>query len=125
MQRYGSGFDKIVDAYVGYDEELQPKAYSNGDWFVLTLKDVTFKKDSVFDNSEVVNIEKEINLKGNQKIVYQAIKKNPNMNRPQISSLTGLKITSVQRAIRDLIEKGLIEFVGNSKKTGGYIIIKN
>jgi len=45
MERSGSGFDKIIDDYSSLTPERQPKAFSNEDWFTLTLPDMQFTKE--------------------------------------------------------------------------------
>jgi len=116
MQRYGSGFDKIVEAYEPFGKEYQPKVYSNDSWFTITLMDVTFKKEV-----EII-VPTPVELKGNQKIVYDIIANIPGLNRPQIANKTGLTISEIKNAIEELNNKGLIMRNSKSKKTGGYII---
>jgi ATP-dependent DNA helicase RecG len=50
MERSGSGFDKIVDDYSPLAPDRQPKAFSNEDWFTLTLPDMQFAKEPVKPN---------------------------------------------------------------------------
>ena len=50
MDRRGSGFKKILGDYEfqeGYREELKPKFYSNNGAFVLTLKNMNYKKEKM------------------------------------------------------------------------------
>jgi predicted HTH transcriptional regulator len=54
MERSGSGFDKIIDDYSSLTSERQPKAFSNEDWFTLTLPDMQFTKEPSKPNLSVV-----------------------------------------------------------------------
>lgn len=117
MQRYGSGFDKIVEAYEPFGEEYQPKVFSNDSWFTITLMDVTFKK--TVDATTGISL----HLKGNQKNVYETIKLNPGLRTPDIAQITNLSLGSAERAIKELRKKEFIVFNGDSPKTGGYFIV--
>ena len=44
MQRYGSGFEKILEEYKPYEKEFQPKITSEQSWFTITLMDVAYTK---------------------------------------------------------------------------------
>ena len=54
-----------------------------------------------------------------QQTVLDAIKTHPGLNVPGISDETGIPAKSVERHVKVLTERGLIEHRG-SKKTGGY-----
>lgn len=116
MQRSGSGFDKIVEAYSAYGPEYQPQVFSKYGMFWIILKDVTYT-----DSKEEVYIQ--IDLPKNQKIVYETILNNPELRIPELSQICGLNKSSLNTAIRGLREKRLVRFKG-APKTGGYVVIK-
>lgn len=112
MQRSGSGFDKIVEAYEPYGVQYKPEVSSRHGLFWIILKDVTFVKEEPIQ-------EMEIKLPKVQKIVYETIIKNPGCRIPELSEKSGLKERSIDNALRTLKNKNLVEFVGG-KKDGGY-----
>lgn len=61
MESSGSGFDKIVDSYEGYKDEVQPKIYSDPAQFIITLYDLCFDKTSYV--SKIKDDKKEIEFK--------------------------------------------------------------
>lgn len=115
MQRYGSGFEKILEEYKPYDKEFQPKITSEQSWFTITLMDVAY-----INNENPVN--STLQLPKMQKIVYNTILDNPGINKPQICTVTGISDGSAKSIIRELTKKELIHFVG-PRKSGGYYII--
>lgn len=115
MQRSGSGFDKIVEAYSAYSSEYQPQVFSKHGMFWIILKDITY-----VDTKAATYIE--INLPKNQKIVYETILNNPGLRIPELSKISGLSETSVNNAIRRLRLKNLVTFNGSSR-LGGYKVI--
>lgn len=123
MQRYGSGFDKIVAAYKPYGEEFQPEVFSNASWFRIVLKDITYKEETS-DNKNVDNAKNtDIKLPKNQKIVYETILNNPGLRIPVLSEICGLKESSINNSLFRLRKLELIEFKGSSKD-GGYFVKK-
>ena len=64
-----------------------------------------------------------INLSESEIFVYEEIKKNPFVKNEELVLLTGLSIRTVNRAIKSLRDKNLINREG-SKKTGHWEIIK-
>ena len=73
MQRYGSGFEKILEEYKYYDKKFQPKITSEQSWFTITLTDVAYTS-----NEKPVNITPQ--LSKIQKMVYNIILNNPGLN---------------------------------------------
>ncbi len=111
MQRYGSGFEKILEEYAPYDVKFQPKVSSERDWFTITLMDITYEDNSRLNNA--------IKLPKIQKAVYEVIVKNPGLRTPSIAVLSNLTNDKVNNAIRALRAKKLIQFIGSTKE-GGY-----
>lgn len=116
MQRYGSGFEKILEVYAPYGQEYQPKVSSENSWFTITLMDVAYIKENEINDTE-------IKLPKMQKAVYEAILNNPGIKRPAICDLVGATDSSVKKSITYLRQKELIYFEG-SLKTGGYYVTK-
>lgn len=114
MQRYGSGFEKILEEYAPYDTRFQPRVSSERNWFTITLMDISYKGDKS-------NFTTEVKLPKIQGIVYEAISQNPGLRTPAISSLTNLNTNRINNAIKALRAKNLIKYLG-SKKEGGYFI---
>ena len=54
-------------------------------------------------------------------MVYQTIKQKKGINSKQLSELLDIPFSTVDKQIRVLLSKGLIERRG-SKKTGGYFV---
>lgn len=117
MQRSGSGFDKIVEAYSAYGSEYQPQVFSKYGMFWIILKDVTY-----IDSEDIINIH--IDLPKNQKIVYETILNNPGLRIPELSQICGLSETSVNNAIRKIRPRNLVTFKGSSR-VGGYEVVKS
>ena len=64
----------------------------------------------------------EVALSKGQQAVLDCIKSNPGLKVPGIETETGIPAKSIERHIKVLIERGLIEHRG-SKKTGGYHVL--
>ena len=116
MQRSGSGFDKIVEAYKPYGEKYKPEVFSRYGYFTIILKDVTYAEERF--------PEIDIKLPRIQKIVYETILNNPGLRKPDLSKISNIKKSSIENALRELRKKDLIEFVGSSRD-GGYFIKTN
>ena len=69
--------------------------------------------------SIVVSSNVETSLSKGQQAVLEAVKAHSDLKVPQIEEATGIPAKSVERHIKVLIERNLIEHRG-SKKTGGY-----
>ena len=52
-------------------------------------------------------------------MLYQLIAKNPDIPAIKLSKMTGMSPSTINRNLKQLKDKGLIEYSG-SKKTGGY-----
>nr|WP_240145561.1 ATP-binding protein [Amedibacterium intestinale] len=83
MQRYGSGFEKILEEYKPYEKEFQPKITSEQSWFTITFMDVAYTNKESLVNST-------LQLLKMQNIVYTTILDNPGINKPQICTITGV-----------------------------------
>ena len=76
-------------------------------------------KDKVGENSNG-ELNGELNIK--QKLVFDYIKINPGTKAAQLSSLLNIPFSTIDKLIRVLLKKELIERRG-SKKTGGYYVL--
>lgn len=86
MDRRGSGFKKILGDYEfqeGYREELKPKFYSNNGAFVLTLKNMNYKKEKM--NT------------GDKNDQEKATKKNDQEKQPRKISKTQVNIEEIEK----------------------------
>ena len=124
MERRGSGFKKIADAYhfaVNYVNEKEPKFYSTATSFFVTLYNLNYKvKVNKGENVGVnvglnVGLNVGVNLTKNEIIVIDIIKKDCNATAEQMAK--GLKVTkrTIERILKKLKEKGFIKRVGSDK----------
>ena len=125
MEREGSGFKKIIDAYKtapNYTEGREPTFKSTHSSFHVVLPNLNYQSENIFDDSDVQSIIYD-NLIGNQKIIYGLIMKNTGISKMQLVEKSGLKSSEVKNAIDRLVKKYLIEYKGDNKREGGYYIV--
>ena len=115
MQRYGSGFEKILEEYAPYNKKFQPRVSSERNWFTITLMDIAYKE-------EINNIFTEVKLLENEQIVYDLISQNPGLNASSLSKLSDFDENNIRYTIKKLRQKELIKYEGAPKK-GGYFIV--
>ena len=120
-----------VFTQIGYSEELGTgirnvykfsKHYSGSDNIIFSEDDVFVTEVPLSDfNEKHTNKNDELNdeLNAGQKIVFKFIKNNKNKMAKDISEILNMPFGTVDRHIRFLLKKELIERKG-SKKTGGY-----
>ena len=121
MERRGSGFKKIINAYEtqqNYRKELAPvfKAFNND--FILTLYNLNYDLDINSDGT----VNGTVKLSENEIKVYELIKKDNNMNIEQIVLASKLSRRTVIRLLNKLKENNIIKRVG-SDKTGYWEIV--
>ena len=90
---------------------------SNRVEFTVKLPNLNFKASSSEALNEVLNE----SLTENQKLLLDILHSNPAITQKEIIANMSLSRSTVQRAIKELIEKGKLERVG-SKKTGSWIV---
>lgn len=129
MERQGSGLCKIRDAYrnaVNYTEEKEPVFYSDRVEFTVTLKNLNFKAvESGYLNGYLSGyLDGYLNDKKNEEelIVLELINKNPKITLNEIKENMQIARSHVQRIMKRLTDKGIIERVGSKKD--GYWNIK-
>lgn len=117
MGKSGSGFEKIYNVYSSFDEKFAPKDISEKDHFIIVLKDVLYTE--LVDESVNLDIESDLKLPNNQKIIYDIILSKPGLRVADLARESGLKDSSVENSIKRLRYKKLISHDG-SNKHGGY-----
>lgn len=89
---------------------------------------ITYEHEVINSKNEAINevIKETINYKtgrvddsltGNENLVLKAISENPSITKAGISQTTGLNVSTIDRNIKSLKEKGFIKRIG-SNKTG-------
>ena len=99
-----------------YSEEVADKADNLSDSSDSCSKDDNEETNSIRD---ICGICVTSDLSSGQQTVLDTIKTHPGLNVPTLSDETGIPAKSVERHVKVLMERGLIEHRG-SKKTGGY-----
>ncbi len=130
MERRGSGFKKIIEDYQNqhnYTEEKAPIFLSQYDAFFLTLKNLNYgveadgEKNIANDGDINGGISGDINdgikLSDTEKKIIEKIRSNPGITRQEMASALSIAPRTVDRAIKALKEKDMIERIG-SNKTG-------
>ena len=87
----------------------------------MILPNLNYNNDNVFDNSDVIGIISD-NLKGKQKIVYDAIVNNNGIDRSSLVLKTGLSSSEIKNALDKLVKKKLIKYIGDNSINGKYYI---
>ena len=117
MERQGSGLNKIRSAYesaANYRVGMEPEFYSDRVEFMVTLKNLNYKLSSNEAKSEAKS---EAKLTEIEKRICKLIKEEPQITQPQLQERLELSRSKVQRVMKKLREKGVIEHVG-SKRNG-------
>ncbi|MBQ6503968.1 MAG: putative DNA binding domain-containing protein [Flexilinea sp.] len=121
MERRGSGFKKILDAYETeerYMEALQPIFYTDGYNFFLTLWNLNYAYDKAQNKAQ--NKAQKCILTDREHILL-LLKENPSLTQVELSEMMNISRRSVQMLMKDLIDEGVIERIG-SKKIGTWIV---
>lgn len=129
MERRGSGFKKIMQAYEvepNYTEDKKPVFYSNATEFRVILKNLNFtdevlnKKNEVLD--EVLN---EVLDSGRTEMeikVIKAILFSPRIKQKELAEQVGTSVSTIQRTIKKLVKEGKIVRV-NGKRDGYWKVL--
>ena len=72
-------------------------------------------------NDEALNEALNEALTENQKLLFDILHSNPTITQKELIANTSLSRSTIQRAIKELIEMGRLERIG-SKKTGSWIV---
>lgn len=76
--------------------------------------------------NEVINDKNEVindTLSDNEQILFNVISANPNITKPEMKAQTNLSMSTIDRTIKLLKEKGILQRVG-SNKAGHWIITR-
>ena len=137
MERRGSGFKKIINAYEtqqNYKNALKPIFNSFNNDFILTLFNLNYSANVPQDvpqgvpqdgtvngtvNGTVINAMK---LSANETKVYELLKKDNSINIEQIVATSKISRRTVIRILNNLKDYNIIKRVG-SDKTGHWEII--
>ena len=117
MERRGSGFKKILDAYETqerYVDELKPIIYTDGYNFFLTLWNLNYAYDKAQNKAQNKALSDKEHL-------LLLLKENPSLTQVDLAEMMDKSRRTIQEIIKHLLEEGLLERIG-SKKTGSWIV---
>ena len=128
MERRGSGFKKIINAYEiqqNYKNDLKPIFNSFNNDFILTLFNLNYSANvpqGVSQNGTVNNtVNNTVKLSTNETKVYELLKKDNSINIEQIVATSKISRRTVIRVLNNLKNQNIIKRVG-SDKTGHWEI---
>jgi ATP-dependent DNA helicase RecG len=114
MERRGSGFKKIREDYRGqylYSESLKPEFYSDRGSFILTLKNLNYKKGA----EKGAELRKAAIVEKRTEEIFRLIKENPELTQTDIMDKMNVSRKQVQNAIKVLSERGKIKRIGSNR----------
>lgn len=119
VKEFGEGVDRMFKEMAAAG--LPAPEYSDNAFML----NATIRNGAINANNEVINgaINEAIKLSPNQKAVLKAIMETPSITKQTLCDITSLGKSTIDRAIKALKEKGLIQRVG-SNKSGYWKIIK-
>lgn len=123
MERQGSGLNKIREAYenaANYHARMEPEFYSDRVTFMVTLKNLNYKNKAL--NDEALNRALNRALNENEEKLLLLIQHDPQITQVEIKEQLQMARSNVQKIMKSLIEKNIIERVGSRK--AGYWKIK-
>lgn len=123
MERQGSGLNKIREAYehaANYEEGMEPEFYSDRVMFMVTLKNLNYKM-SVNEakneaKNEAENEAKNVVLTENEKRLCDMLLQNSRITQAELQKRLNFSRSRVQRIMKKLVEKGVIENVGSHRR---------
>ena len=121
MERRGSGFKKILDAYEAeerYKEELKPVFYTDGYNFFLTLWNLNYAYDKA--QNKALNKAQKSQMTDREHILL-LLKENPSLTQVELSEMMDKSRRTVQMLMKELLDEGTIERIG-SKKKGSWLV---
>ena len=125
MERRGSGFKKILDAYESeerYREELRPEFYTDGYNFFLTLWNLNYAHNKAQIKAQVkAQTKSQNNAADDREYLLLLIRENPSITQAELAELMNRSRRSVQSMMKKLIEDGTVERIG-SKKQGTWMV---
>ncbi len=129
MERRGSGFKKIMQAYEvepNYYEDKKPVFYSNATEFRVILKNLNFTDEVLREENEVLDEvlnevldsrRTEMEIK-----VIKAILVSPRIKQKELAEQIGISVSTIQRTIKNLVKEGKIVRV-DGKRDGYWKIL--
>ena len=129
MERRGSGFKKIMQAYEvepNYTEDKKPVFYSNATEFRVILKNLNFTDEVLREENEVLDEvlnevldsrRTEMEIK-----VIKAILSSPRIKQKELAEQIGISVSTIQRTIKNLVKEGKIVRV-DGKRDGYWKIL--
>lgn len=129
MERRGSGFKKIMQAYEvdpNYTEDKKLVFYSNATEFRVILKNLNFTDEVLREENEVLDEvlnevldsrRTEMEIK-----VIKAILVSPRIKQKELAEQIGISVSTIQRTIKNLVKEGKIVRV-DGKRDGYWKIL--
>ena len=115
MERRGSGFKKIMQAYEvepNYTEDKKPVFYSNATEFRVILKNLNFTDEVLNEKNEVLDeVLDEVLNSGRTETeikVIKAILVSPRIKQKELAEQVGISVSTIQRTIKKLVKEGKI-----------------
>ena len=129
MERRGSGFKKIMQAYEvepNYTEDKKPVFYSNATEFRVILKNLNFTDEVLNEKNEVLDeVLNEVLDSGRTEMeikVTKAILFSPKIKQKELAEQVGTSVSTIQRTIKKLVKEGKIVRV-NGKRDGYWKVL--
>ena len=129
MERRGSGFKKIMQAYEvepNYTEDKKPVFYSNATEFRVILKNLNFTDEVLNEKNEVLDeVLNEVLDSGRTEMEIKAIKAilfSPRIKQKELAEQVGTSVSTIQRTIKKLVKEGKIVRV-NGKRDGYWKVL--
>ena len=129
MERRGSGFKKIMQAYEvepNYTEDKKPVFYSNATEFKVILKNLNFTNEVLNNKSEVLNEalnevlhDKKAEIEDR---VIRAILLTPQITQKDLAVQADVSVSTIQRTIKKLVKEGKI-VRANGKRDGYWKVL--
>ena len=121
MERRGSGFKKILDAYEAeerYKEELKPVFHTDGYNFFLTLWNLNYAYDKAQNKAQN---KAQGNMMTDREHILLLLRENPSLTQVELSEIMKKSRRTIQMLMKKLTDEGVIERVG-SKKVGTWLV---
>ena len=129
MERRGSGFKKIMQAYEAepnYTKDKKPVFYSNATEFRVILKNLNFTDEVLNEKNEVLSeVLSEVLDSGRTEVenkVIKAILFSPRVKQKELAEQVGISVSTIQRTIKKLVKEGKIVRV-NGKRDGYWKVL--
>ncbi len=129
MERRGSGFKKIMQAYEvepNYTEDKKPIFYSNATEFRVILKNLNFTNEVLNEKNEVLDeVLNEVLNSGRTEMeikVIKAILLSPRIKQKELAEQVGISVSTIQRTIKKLVKEEKIVRV-NGKRDGYWKVL--